>query len=91
MVVPKRRHSHSRQGKRRANWKLKALNVAECPKCHEAILPHHACPVCGTYQGRQVIKIEEKKGKEKKEKVKEKGKEKKANAQEKKEKTKEKK
>jgi uncharacterized Zn finger protein (UPF0148 family) len=22
------------------------------------ILPHHACPVCGTYQGRMVLKIE---------------------------------
>ena len=71
MVVPKRRHSASRQGKRRANWKLKTLNILECPKCHEPVLPHYACPSCGTYNEREVIKIKEKKT-DKKEKTPEK-------------------
>jgi len=87
MTVPKRRHSRSRQGKRRANWKLKVLTTAECPNCHEPVLPHHACPSCGTYHGREVIKLKEKKGKEKKEKPREK----KKKAEGKKEKPKEKK
>jgi hypothetical protein len=26
-------------------------------------MPHHACPVCGTYNGREVVKIKEKKTK----------------------------
>jgi hypothetical protein len=26
-------------------------------------MPHHACPVCGTYNGREVIQIKEKKAK----------------------------
>jgi len=65
MPVPKKRHSHSRQGKRRANWRLTPLMLAECPNCHAPILPHHACPACGTYQGRTVFKVEEKKEKKK--------------------------
>ena len=58
MPVPKKRHSNTRTRTRRANWKLKAMNFADCPQCHSKILPHHACPVCGTYQGRTVLKIE---------------------------------
>ncbi|NQU17149.1 MAG: 50S ribosomal protein L32 [Candidatus Saganbacteria bacterium] len=58
MPQPKKRHSPSRQGKRRANWlrlKTKGLNI--CPQCQARVLPHRACPKCGTYKGRQVIKI----------------------------------
>ncbi len=32
-----------------------------CPQCHSPKMPHHACPTCGTYNGRDVIKIKEKK------------------------------
>jgi large subunit ribosomal protein L32 len=30
-----------------------------CPNCMEPMLPHHACPSCGQYKGREVVKIEE--------------------------------
>jgi large subunit ribosomal protein L32 len=67
MPVPKKRHSNTRTRTRRANWKLSPLNLGLCPQCKSPVLPHHACPVCGTYQGRAIIKIESKeaKGKEK--------------------------
>ena len=58
MPVPKKRHSNTRTRTRRANWKLKPLNLADCPQCHSKVLSHHACPVCGTYNGRMVLKIE---------------------------------
>jgi len=58
MPVPKKRHSNTRTRTRRANWKLKVTNLADCPQCHSKVLPHHACQVCGTYQGRTVLKIE---------------------------------
>ena len=60
MPLPKRRHSHSRTHKRRANWKLKAPGYVECSQCHKPRLPHHACPACGWYNGRQVTQVKKK-------------------------------
>lgn len=61
MPVPKRRHSHSRTRKRRANWKIDPLNYGECPKCHAPRLPHRVCPSCGYYDNVLVYKKKEKK------------------------------
>ncbi|MCP4633640.1 MAG: 50S ribosomal protein L32 [candidate division Zixibacteria bacterium] len=55
MPLPKRRHSHSRGAKRRTNWKLSAPNLSVCPQCSQKKLPHHICPHCGYYDGKQVI------------------------------------
>lgn len=64
MPVPKKRHSNIRQGKRRfSNYRLAALNLSKCPQCGAPTLPHQACPSCGSYKGKQVIKLKEKKGK----------------------------
>ncbi|MDF1545053.1 MAG: 50S ribosomal protein L32 [bacterium] len=59
MPLPKRRHSRTRGRKRRTNWKISAPNVVECSHCHSARLPHHICPSCGHYNGRQIITIKE--------------------------------
>ncbi|OGB87710.1 50S ribosomal protein L32 [candidate division WOR-1 bacterium RIFCSPLOWO2_02_FULL_46_20] len=67
MPQPKKRHSNVRQGKRRAsNYRLKEKNLSKCPSCGTANLPHHACLSCGTYKGRTVIKIKDKKAKKEK-------------------------
>ncbi len=66
MANPKRRHSKSRRDKRRANWKISLPDLSFCPQCKEPKLPHHVCLHCGFYNGKEVIKIKEKK--EKKEK-----------------------
>ena len=57
MGVPKKRTSSMRRNRRRAaNSNLKsAVQVIQCPKCHEPVLPHRACPACGTYKGREVV------------------------------------
>jgi len=53
--VPKKRTSSMRRNRRRAaNFKLKPLNVVKCPRCKEPVLPHRACPACGTYKGEQI-------------------------------------
>jgi len=68
MPVPKKRHSNIRQGKRRfSNYRLSALNLSRCPSCGAPTQPHNACPSCGSYENRPVIKIKEKKKKGKKE------------------------
>ena len=56
MANPKRRHSKSRRDKRRANWKLTAPQLVECPQCH-TLGPHRACPECGYYKNREVIEV----------------------------------
>ncbi|MBN1384094.1 MAG: 50S ribosomal protein L32 [Elusimicrobia bacterium] len=66
MANPKRRHSTSRQNKRRANWKISAANLSLCPQCKSPKLPHHVCPKCGFYANVSVIKIKEKKTEEQK-------------------------
>ncbi len=59
MAVPKKKTTRARRDRRRANQKvLKIPNLIECPQCHSPRLPHHACPNCGYYKGRQVIEVE---------------------------------
>ncbi|MCH5211867.1 MAG: 50S ribosomal protein L32 [Oscillospiraceae bacterium] len=59
MAVPKNKVSKARRDKRRANWKLTAPNLVECPQCHTLKLPHRVCPNCGQYKGKEVIKVED--------------------------------
>lgn len=59
MAVPKKKVSKSRRDSRRAhNFRVEAPNLSICPNCKSPTLPHHVCPTCGQYQGRQVINKE---------------------------------
>ena len=55
MAVPKNKVSKARRDKRRANWKLTAPNLVECPQCHELIMPHRVCPNCNYYDGKEIV------------------------------------
>ena len=66
MALQKRRHSSSRQGKRRGEQKIHVPSISVCPNCKAPKLPHRVCGVCGFYKGKQVMQIKEKKKKEKK-------------------------
>lgn len=55
MANPKRRHSHSRKGKRRAHDALSIPSLSLCDNCGTPKLPHRACPECGFYKGRQIV------------------------------------
>ena len=54
MAVPKKKQSKARRDKRRAQHGIDAPRVNECPNCHQPTRPHHVCPTCGTYRGREV-------------------------------------
>ena len=58
-ALPKQRISRHRQGNRRRHHFIAPLNLVECTSCREMKLPHHVCPNCGMYKGRQVIEIQE--------------------------------
>ncbi len=55
MAVPKKKVSKSRRNMRRAHDALVANGGTECPNCGEQKLPHHVCPACGQYKGRDVV------------------------------------
>ncbi|MGD0352217.1 MAG: 50S ribosomal protein L32 [Dehalococcoidia bacterium] len=57
MALPKRKYAKARQGKRRSHLALSVPILVDCPQCHTPKLPHHACPTCGTYAGREVVEI----------------------------------
>jgi large subunit ribosomal protein L32 len=59
MGVPKRKVSRSRRDKRRTHQRLDIPARSVCPQCQEVILPHHACPSCGFYKGREALKVSE--------------------------------
>lgn len=48
---------------RRSHWHLERASLGECPRCHEPVVSHRACPACGYYDGRKVLDLEEKKKK----------------------------
>ncbi len=59
MPQPKKRHSRSRQGKRRlSNWTISAPTLSSCSQCGQPTLAHRLCKACGNYQGRTVIDYE---------------------------------
>ena len=58
MAVPKRKKGRAKTNSRRSSHSLNAVATQECPQCHEPKLPHHVCPHCGTYDGKQVIAVE---------------------------------
>ncbi len=57
MGTPKHGHTRGRTGKRRSHHALKPTKFTKCAKCGVAVLPHHMCPTCGVYSGKEVLKI----------------------------------
>ncbi len=58
MPKVKHRHSKSRGAKRRTHYKAETVALSNCPQCGKAKKPHHVCPYCGYYAGRQVKYVE---------------------------------
>ncbi len=59
-AVPKNKRSKSKRDMRRNSFKLKALNIIECPRCHAKKIAHRVCQSCGYYNNIEIIKKEEK-------------------------------
>jgi large subunit ribosomal protein L32 len=55
MAVQQNKVSKSRRNMRRAHDALVSANPNECPSCGELKRPHHVCPSCGSYDGRDVV------------------------------------
>lgn len=59
MAVPFRRTSKTKKRMRRTHLKKENPTIVTCTNCGEAIQPHRACPKCGFYKGKNVLKNEE--------------------------------
>ena len=46
-ICPKNKSSKARRDKRRANWKMSAMNLVKCSKCGTLMMPHRVCKACG--------------------------------------------
>lgn len=55
MPGPKSRISRSRRGMRRAHDFAVPKTVVSCLNCGALVKPHHVCPSCGYYNGKQVV------------------------------------
>ncbi len=55
--LPKRKYPKSRQGKRRSHIHMNPDQTVLCTQCRSPRLPHHACPTCGYYKGREAVAI----------------------------------
>lgn len=66
MSVAKRRQTSSRTKRRRSHHALKKVSTSSCPKCKSEVLSHRACAVCGTYKGKEVLKVAKKETKKNK-------------------------
>jgi len=61
MAVPKGKTSSARRDKRRSNvWRISMPGMNKCA-CGEYVLSHRVCKKCGKYDGKEVIKIDDKK------------------------------
>jgi large subunit ribosomal protein L32 len=56
--LPKKRYPKARQGKRRSHLALKLTGLTRCARCRAMRRPHHACPVCGYYKGREAVEVQ---------------------------------
>jgi large subunit ribosomal protein L32 len=59
MAVPKGKTSRMKKNMRRSHDALAAPARSKCPQCGAAKTPHRVCATCGTYKGREILKIED--------------------------------
>jgi large subunit ribosomal protein L32 len=58
MGLPKVKLSKGRKGRRRSHLALGLVELQPCPQCRKPRRPHHICPNCGYYAGREVLKTD---------------------------------
>ncbi|MCH7697986.1 MAG: 50S ribosomal protein L32 [Chloroflexi bacterium] len=55
--LPKKKTPRSKRGTRRSQLHIKAPALTECQHCHAPRMPHHVCPECGYYKGREAVLV----------------------------------
>jgi large subunit ribosomal protein L32 len=68
MPVPKRRTAKASRNQRRSHHFRVRMGLATCAKCGSPVPAHVACPVCGTYKGREIMDVMKKMNKDQRKK-----------------------
>ncbi len=58
MGLPAKRRTKQSKRERAAHFALAKTSTIACSHCHRRVRPHVACPHCGYYKGRLVLKIQ---------------------------------
>ena len=58
-IYPKNKYSKARRDERRANWKTRAPTLVNCSKCDALMMPHRVCKACGSYNKKEIVKVED--------------------------------
>ena len=58
-ICPKGKISKARRDKRRAQtWKISMPNLVACSKCGELVKSHRVCKACGSYNKKEIVKVD---------------------------------
>jgi len=57
-ALPKRKLSRRRRDNRRQHLRLRLPTLVLCSQCRELVPAHQACPHCGTYRGREILRVD---------------------------------
>lgn len=57
--LPKRKISRRRRRNRRGHHSITPRHLVRCDNCDEYKPSHQVCPHCGTYNGREVINVDD--------------------------------
>lgn len=57
-ICPKNKSSKGHRDARRANWKMSAPALVKCSNCGELMVPHRVCKACGSYNKKEIVKVE---------------------------------
>ena len=56
-MVVRMRHTRAHTANRRSHHHVDGPRLTECSKCKSSHVKHHACGVCGTYRGKEVLNV----------------------------------
>lgn len=57
--LPKRKISKSRRNRRRSHHRHQLNHLVVCETCGEYHISHRVCPHCGSYDGEEIIEVDD--------------------------------
>ena len=60
MGTPTQKRTTASKKRRASHFAIKNIQAGACSNCKKPVKGHYACPACGFYKGKEVIKIKSK-------------------------------